>query len=206
MIHALLVGLLLRAHSLLAFPGLHSPFHWAEMILQRQHKRELCGPSKCAVSAGGVRRSGRWKVGWEGEKLMEGDIVWGEGEAKFDDKASVVLEQPWHYDTVDSQKYTVAQPNRHGDPSPPAHQELRPAFYTRFKPCYSNAGQVCEFKVAVSSYSNTKNWAKIATSETLCVCCPAHDEQFDGKELIALCGLIFRHGAFYFFYYFFLNF
>lgn len=119
MIQALLAGLFIQAQGLLPFPGLHSPFHWAEMILQRQHKRELCGPSKCAFSAGGVRRSGRWKVGWEGEKPMGADIVLGEGEAKFVDKASVVLEQPWHYDTADSQKYTLAQPNRPGDPSPP---------------------------------------------------------------------------------------
>lgn len=47
-------------------------------------------PRKCAFSARGVRRSGWWKVGWEGERLMEGDIFLGEGEAKFDDKASVV--------------------------------------------------------------------------------------------------------------------
>lgn len=111
-VHALFAGLFMQTHNLLPFPGLHWPFHWAEMILQRQHKRELCGPSKCAFRAGGVRRSGRWKVGWGGEKLMEGGVVLGEGEAKIDDKASVVLEQPWHYDIVDSQKYTLAHPEQ----------------------------------------------------------------------------------------------
>lgn len=137
------------------------------MILQRQHKRELCGPSKCAFRAGGVRRSGRWKVGWEGEKLMGGDIVLGEGEAKFDDKASVVLEQPWHYDTVDSQKYTVAQPNRHGDPSPPPPRLRnwdRPLLNLVI-PAPVRFGNLK--LLSQVTQSRTKNWAKIATSETV---------------------------------------
>lgn len=102
-------------------------------------------PRKCAFSARGVRRSGWWKVGWEGERLMEGDIFLGEGEAKFWWQGFSCLEQPWHYDIVDSQKHTLARPaQRHVDPvtSSKSSRNLRTASKVSFKHPYSNAGCV----------------------------------------------------------------
>lgn len=71
----------------------------AETILRQTNTNERFVAPECAFSALGVSRSGRWKVGWGGEKVFRGwrgDIVWrgsgwSGGEAAFGDKASVVL-------------------------------------------------------------------------------------------------------------------
>lgn len=141
MIHTLFAGLFIQTHNLLPFPGLHWPF---QMIPQRQHKRELCGLEsvfQCAGSQevrtveGGVRR-------WEADG---GRHISGGGRGQIWWQGFSCLEQPWHYDIVDSQKHTLAHPaQRHVDPvtSSTASANLRSALKACFKHCCSDAGRV----------------------------------------------------------------
>lgn len=151
--HTLLAGLFIQTHNLLPFPGLHWPFHGAEMILQRQHKRELCGPSKCAFRAGGVRRSGRWKVGWGGEKLMEGAVVLGGGRSQnwwqgFGCFGTTVT--LWHCGLAKIHTRTPRTEARWPHHLLNISKKVRPVFQAC---CYSNAGcrrESCQVKAAVS--------------------------------------------------------
>lgn len=90
----------------------------AETILRQTNTNERFVAPECAFSALGVSRSGRWKVGWGGEKVFRGwrgDIVWrGSGWSGGRLRLATRLQlfcrngqkQPWHYDIVSSQKYT----------------------------------------------------------------------------------------------------
>lgn len=181
MIPALLAGLFIQTHSLLPFPGLHSPFHWAEMILRRQHKRELCGPSKCAFSAGesGGQDGGRW-----GEKVgswWRGTWSWGREKPNLMTR----LQLSWNNRDIMT-LWTHKNTQSHSRTGTVTHHLLIRNWDLHFKPVLN---VVIPTPVRLENLKllsqvtqlNIKNWAKIATSEILCSGCPALDQQFDGK-------------------------
>lgn len=90
------------------------------------------GSQEVRMVEGGVRR-------WEADG---GRHISGGGRGQIWWQGFSCLEQPWHYDIVDSQKHTLAHPaQRHGDPvtSSTSSQNLRSAFRVCFKRCCSNA-------------------------------------------------------------------
>lgn len=114
------------------------PFRWSyrdntnESFVALQVCLQCLGSQEVRMVEGGVRR-------WEAHG---GRHISGGGRGQIWWQGFSCLEQPWHYDIVDSQKHTLAHPaQRHVDPvtSSTSSENLRTAFKVCFKRCCSKA-------------------------------------------------------------------